>query len=1518
MTELGMKNRIKAIVLVAFLSLLAISTNAWSYNKSWDQGHKCVNPSGGEDGWGRYDYNGNFQGGYSSKECCEKLCKACPVYANTGRYQKTFTDLTVPGVGPVLALTRTYNSQEWSSGLLGYNWTFNFGRRIIISRNNDGEKIIGVLQRTGEKNYFREELDGTLTRITDYGLTYDLAKKPDGSYLIYEKDGSHYELRADGKISKIVDKNQNELVFSYNSVGCLSRITNASGNYVDVQLGANGKIASLSDNLGRTVIYGYDTHANLISVTDPMGNTTQYTYNAKKLLTSIIDPLDQTIESVTYDTHQPPRVSTLVEKGESFTIAYYSDRTEKTDAYRNQWTYYFNNVGVIERIVDPLGHSKNHQLNKLTLTSVDWDEDLNGNRTLFTYDDEANINSVTDPMGNTWSYTYVSGTDSVASETDPTGVVTQYQYDADGNLTSVIRDAGGPNEMTTTYAYDANGNRISVTDPLGNTTTFTYDSNGMVTKITQPSGDAATMGYNTRGNLISKTDAAGNTTTYTYDLNGNLLSITDPLDRTTTFEYDAKNRVSRKTLPSGAQESVTYDAFDRVLTHVNAESESTAYTYSMARDTVTTPEGKLQVTVKDPLGRVTSIVTKINDTNIAVADSDDMIQTFVYDAAGNLLTVSTPAGVLVQNTYNANNKLTQSQKAGEQAIAVTYNENGNPLTLTRGENTYQYTYNTLQALTQVNDGFGVLSTRSYDAMGRVVAETGRNGQSRQIAYDADGKSQGVQFGDGGFFNVDRDAADHVRTITSNDDFVIQRNYDGAGRLNALTLPDQSTIQVTYDALDYINSLIDARGNTTLFLNDQLGRRTQETFPDNLTRIYAYQGNLLGSFTNRAGQTTQYQYDGASRLTTIIPPEGQNTITYAYNQNGSMTSAQTGTHNTSFTYGADTHLTATTSDGRTIQYSRSSDNLTQTATYPGGLQVTRTFDDRGRLLSITSDGLSLYGLTWTEAQPDTVQMGNGITGAYTYGVDRVPATQIFQLNGTTVQHLEFIAKPLGIIDGVRDHVTPENSLSYQRDARGRLTGFAQGVMDGDNVIGTPVNSQTWQFDGIDNWETFIDNGDTHNRFHDALNRLTQDGQTTYTYDAVGNLISDGSRTFSYDFQNNLTRITLADTTTIDFEYDALGRRVSKTVGGVTTQYVYDNNRLVETYVNGQLHAFYVYLNHSASPDDIVAARIDGNWYYVLKNLQGSVVALTDASGQIVETYSYDAYGQVTMRDASNQPITTSLNIHFFAGMLLDHETGLYYARSRYYNPELGRFLSPDPLSWVSSGGSSNDYAFGDSDPSLFIDPFGKFPSPSKQCSGHRVQFAIPNLGIFEKLIGKPKGEFLIDWKTCQRCCSSGPHKGQVVSEKSLSLTAQIKWSSPCVPVIIPGLPPLGWKTAGGACAGLFVAGDVSAQGSAFGQEDKCNDSVKGGGCIGIGVNGWLRGGYSGDILDAWAGGAITGSGKVCLVGDYAGFHVRGQVCIGGKLAARIQLKKVTIWFIKKPYYEYTFWQGSWCTPTWEIL
>ena len=169
-------------------------------------------------------------------------------------------------------------------------------------------------------------------------------------------------------------------------------------------------------------------------------------------------------------------------------------------------------------------------------------------------------------------------------------------------------------------------------------------------------------------------------------------------------------------------------------------------------------------------------------------------------------------------------------------------------------------------------------------------------------------------------------------------------------------------------------------------------------------------------------------------------------------------------------------------------------------------------------------------------------------------------------------------------------------------------------------------------------------------------------------------------------------------TITYKYDPSGRRIEKNVDGYKTRYVYDGGNVIAEYDgNNNLTRKYI---HGPCVDEMVC-MIDvadsSAVYYYHYNALGSVVALSDSTGDTVQTYEYSVYGQV----AASDPNFTA-NPYMFTGRRFDYETGLYYYRARYYNPYIGRFLQTDPIGY---GDGINWYAYCGNNPLNFIDPLG---------------------------------------------------------------------------------------------------------------------------------------------------------------------------------------------------------------------
>jgi RHS repeat-associated protein len=318
----------------------------------------------------------------------------------------------------------------------------------------------------------------------------------------------------------------------------------------------------------------------------------------------------------------------------------------------------------------------------------------------------------------------------------------------------------------------------------------------------------------------------------------------------------------------------------------------------------------------------------------------------------------------------------------------------------------------------------------------------------------------------------------------------------------------------------------------------------------------------------------------------------------------------------------------------------------------------------------------------------------------------------------------------------------SAVSYQYDAAGRLTGVQQG---GQNVAlnydatgrrtgltlpngvqtsytydpasrlqqilhakaGNPLEDIRYQNDASGNRTSYTRNA-SHpplpselNATFNAANQMLSLNDKMFQYDLNGNLTSEtspaGVKTYTWDARNRLTGIS-GPGVTASFKYDALGRRIEKTVNGVTTQYLYDGFDIVAELQNGAVTATYL---RSLRIDEPFSRTKGGNTSYYLQDALGSVVGLTDSTGALSTTYSYDAYGAVTQSGvASDQPFK-------FTGRE-DDGTGLYYYRARYYSPDLRRFISEDPIGLA--GGDVNFYAYVVNSPTNLTDPSGTLIAP----------------------------------------------------------------------------------------------------------------------------------------------------------------------------------------------------------------
>jgi len=430
-----------------------------------------------------------------------------------------------------------------------------------------------------------------------------------------------------------------------------------------------------------------------------------------------------------------------------------------------------------------------------------------------------------------------------------------------------------------------------------------------------------------------------------------------------------------------------------------------------------------------------------------------------------------------------------------------------------------------------------------------------------------------------------------------------------------------------------------------------------TRTDPLQRQEFYQYDLTGNltqFTDRRGIATTFQYDTLYRPTSVSF-ETESSITYTHDGYDRLLDVADTV--------AGTNLCPAVLAGASICRSYNDLLRTSSETTPQG-SISYAFDYAGRRKRMTVAG-----------QPDV---------NYTFDLAN-RLTQISQGSANTIISYDQESR--------RTSLTLPNNVvtTYCYDNNSRLTGLFYGQATlCSNPSGT-LGTLLYGYDALNRrnqvWGTFARTGlpqPVGSASYDAANGLLQWNGQLFSYDLNGNMTSDGTNTFTWDARNQLSQF---NTTT--FQYDADRRRTTNAAG---TSFLYDVYNSVQ-----ELSGTTVTANRITGGADEYFSRADSTGSYApLTDALGSTIALVNSSGNIVTQYTYDPFGNTTVSGSANG------NVFQFTGRENDGN-GLYYYRARYYSPQLGRFISQDPLRFMS--GDTNLYRYVFNNPLSLIDPSG---------------------------------------------------------------------------------------------------------------------------------------------------------------------------------------------------------------------
>jgi len=615
-----------------------------------------------------------------------------------------------------------------------------------------------------------------------------------------------------------------------------------------------------------------------------------------------------------------------------------------------------------------------------------------------------------------------------------------------------------------------------------------------------------------------------------------------------------------------------------------------------------------------------------------------------------------------------------------------------------------YTYDPLSRLTAVihpDTDPNTQVTISY--AGSEVTIEDENGHTTQHSYDA--------FGD----PADRrlailvDAANNMTTY----------GYDPVfGLLSSITAP----ISQGNRSFEYFSGSTDCDNG---FLDREAHPESGET---------AYEYNCLGAITRRTRpgpDIITFSHDYAGRLTDIFYPDDAGTVTIEYDGASRRTSLTNTSASSTSTYDDAGRLETVTQSivggpqEHTTTYAYDTLDRLETITYPSSRVVTYGWDDRNWLESLTGEEGSgvayLPVITYhNTGAPDLVTFANGVTTDYSID-DR------YRLDGIVTLGLMNIGIEYDYASNVEtwtDYLPPGKSKSFGYDALDRLTS-AMGMW----------GSLGFTYDELGNRETRTLNDETTDYTYDEpANRLSGlSGAETgvFTYDDAGRLetevrrgpgeiFSDGfesgdtgawdeggaiaAATLIYTFNaaDQLTRVERAGQTLGDYTFDGDGLRVSKTVDGQTVYYLRDpaGNTLAEYDQDITLLAEYIYAGgrQVAKVEPNGAGGEDVSFFHA--DHLGTALVITNDAGAV--TWSGDYYPFGEEYSSAGTP-----DRYRFTQHELDTGGALIYAKARYYNPRIGRFLSVDPVGGQAGSSQSwNRYAYVENKPLRLVDPDGR--------------------------------------------------------------------------------------------------------------------------------------------------------------------------------------------------------------------
>ncbi|SOD67130.1 RHS repeat-associated core domain-containing protein [Streptomyces zhaozhouensis] len=845
-------------------------------------------------------------------------------------------------------------------------------------------------------------------------------------------------------------------------------------------------------------------------------------------------------------------------------------------------------------------------------------------------------------------------------------LLVRYGYDAAGNLAEIVNSSGLPLQFT----YDEQSRLIRWEDRNGTWYRYDYDADGRC--VLSTGTDRALeyrYAYDPEHHRTTSTNALDHTTTYQFNDCFQLVAETDPLGSTTHRELDRYDRLLAVTDPLGRSTRYEYDDTGQVLVTARPDGTSIRIVYN---------EQGFPSEVTDPDGATWQQAFDTHGNRVAVLDPAGNRTRFSYDDHGGIATYTDPLGNTTRIRCDAAGLPVAITDALGETTLFRRDSFGRPREITDplGARTRVDWSVEGKPLRRLNPA-GAVESWEWDPEGNLLTYTDAAGGVTSHTYGPFDLPASQTGPDGNCLTLTRDPELNLLRVTNSQGLHWEYAYDPAGRLVGETDFDGRRLVYEHDAAGQLTARINALGQPIRFERDALGRITRKDADGQITEFeYGAMGHLMRARgpdadlvfeRDRFGRVTRESVNGQS-------------LTHAYDSAGRRTQRRT----------------------------------------PAGVLTTWTYDEAGRPAELISDGRALTFEHDAAGRETARHYGEALTLTQAWDpVGRLIAQSLGRPETTTAiaQH-SYTYRADNYLTSVEKHLTGISAFTL--DKAGRVT-----------TLHSAGWTETYAYDEAGNqthamWPAEQPDEEAVGARTFSGSRITRAGAIRYEYDTGGRVtLRQKTRLsrkpdiwrYTWDAEDRLTGVTTPDGTQWRYLYDPLGRRIAKrrlaedgSAIAEQVSFTWDGDTLVEQTSTSPDQPRFVSLtwnHHGLHPitqtertADIAGQdEIDRRFYAIVTDLVGTPTHLVSESGDIVWEADATLWGAPRPgRPRSGAGAHTPLR---FPGQYADAETGWHYNHHRHYDPELGRYTSPDPL---GLGPAPNHYAYV-VNPHIWIDPLG---------------------------------------------------------------------------------------------------------------------------------------------------------------------------------------------------------------------